>query len=70
MLCDRGTSTLAHVFISESDHVALICPRGREKYWYDSQFSLIAPKFEAYGVDLWVPDWAGSTTRVIRRTRC
>ncbi|HYQ63701.1 recombinase family protein [Actinophytocola sp.] len=27
--------------------------------WYGNQFSLIAPKFEAYGVDLWVPELGG-----------
>jgi DNA invertase Pin-like site-specific DNA recombinase len=27
--------------------------------WFGNQFSLIAPKFEAYGVDLWVPELGG-----------
>lgn len=27
--------------------------------WYGNQFSLIAPKFAAYGVDLWVPELGG-----------
>lgn len=27
--------------------------------WFGNQFSLIAPKFAAYGVDLWVPELAG-----------
>jgi DNA invertase Pin-like site-specific DNA recombinase len=27
--------------------------------WFGNQFSLIAPRFEAYGVDLWVPELGG-----------
>jgi DNA invertase Pin-like site-specific DNA recombinase len=27
--------------------------------WFGKQFSLIAPRFEAYGVDLWVPELGG-----------
>ena len=27
--------------------------------WFGNQFSLIAPKFAAYGVDLWVPELGG-----------
>lgn len=27
--------------------------------WYGNQFSLIAPKFAAHGVDLWVPELGG-----------
>lgn len=27
--------------------------------WFGNQFSLIAPKFDAYGVDLWVPELGG-----------
>ena len=27
--------------------------------WFGSQFSLVAPKFAAYGVDLWVPELGG-----------
>lgn len=27
--------------------------------WFGNQFSLTAPKFEAYGVDLWVPELGG-----------
>jgi DNA invertase Pin-like site-specific DNA recombinase len=27
--------------------------------WFGNQFSLIAPKFEAYGVELWVPELGG-----------
>jgi DNA invertase Pin-like site-specific DNA recombinase len=27
--------------------------------WFGNQFSLISPKFEAYGVDLWVPELGG-----------
>lgn len=38
--------------------------------WYGNRFSLIAPKFEVYGVDLWCRSLAGSTTCATRRTRC
>ena len=27
--------------------------------WFGNQFSLVAPRFEAYGVDLWVPELGG-----------
>jgi hypothetical protein len=27
--------------------------------WFGNQFSLIAPRFAAYGVDLWVPELGG-----------
>lgn len=27
--------------------------------WFGNQFSLIAPRFEAYGVDLWIPELGG-----------
>ena len=38
--------------------------------WFGNQFSLTAPRFEAYGLDLWSPSWAASSRTVIRRTRC
>ena len=39
--------------------------------WFGNQFSLIAPRFEAYGVELWIPELGGDvSTRVTRRTRC
>ena len=31
----------------------------RTRCWFGNQFSLIAPKFAAYGVDLWVPELGG-----------
>jgi hypothetical protein len=27
--------------------------------WFGNQFSLIAPRFEAYGVELWIPELGG-----------
>jgi hypothetical protein len=27
--------------------------------WFGNQFSLTAPRFAAYGVDLWVPELGG-----------
>jgi hypothetical protein len=39
--------------------------------WFGNQFSLVAPKFAAHGVDLWVPELGvESSTRATRRTRC
>jgi DNA invertase Pin-like site-specific DNA recombinase len=31
----------------------------RTRCWFGNQFSLIAPRFAAYGVDLWVPELGG-----------
>ncbi|MDX8030288.1 recombinase family protein [Lentzea sp. BCCO 10_0856] len=37
---------------------ALVVGEGT-RCWFGNQFSLIAPRFEAYGVDLWVPELGG-----------
>ena len=29
------------------------------RWWFGNQFSLIAPRFAGYGVDLWVPELGG-----------
>jgi hypothetical protein len=38
--------------------------------WFGNQFSLTAPRFAAYGVDLWVPELGGKSRNATRRTRC
>jgi hypothetical protein len=35
---------------------------------YGNQFLLTAPKFTAYGAELWYQSWAASSTHAIHRT--
>ncbi|WP_235926534.1 recombinase family protein [Actinokineospora pegani] len=37
---------------------ALVVGEGT-RCWFGNQFSLVAPRFEAYGVDIWVPELGG-----------
>jgi DNA invertase Pin-like site-specific DNA recombinase len=55
---DEGRRLLADLKNPDRGWDALVVGEGT-RCWFGNQFSLIAPKFAAYGVDLWVPELGG-----------
>lgn len=55
---DHGSRLLAALKNPHRGWNAIVVGEGT-RCWFGNQFSLIAPKFEAYGVDLWVPELGG-----------
>src|ERR1700754_3318090 len=54
----QAAMLLAELRRPERSWSAVVVGEGT-RCWFGNQFSLIAPKFAAYGVDLWVPELGG-----------
>ncbi len=54
----EGHRLLAALKDPDRDWHGLVVGEGT-RCWFGNQFSLIAPRFAAYGVDLWVPELGG-----------
>jgi DNA invertase Pin-like site-specific DNA recombinase len=55
---DEGSRLLAELKRPDRGWDAVVVGEGT-RCWFGNQFSLIAPRFAAYGVDLWVPELGG-----------
>src|SRR5882762_10933147 len=55
---EEGARLLAQLKRPDRGWSAVVVGEGT-RCWFGNQFSLIAPKFAAYGVDLWVPELGG-----------
>ncbi|HEY2696050.1 MAG TPA: recombinase family protein [Pseudonocardiaceae bacterium] len=55
---DQGSRLLAALKDRNRGWDAVVVGEGT-RCWFGNQFSLIAPRFAAYGVDLWVPELGG-----------
>ncbi|HEY0690955.1 MAG TPA: recombinase family protein [Kribbella sp.] len=55
---EQGARLLAQLKRPDRGWSAVVVGEGT-RCWFGNQFSLIAPKFAAYGVDLWVPELGG-----------
>ncbi|MFF0146711.1 recombinase family protein [Amycolatopsis sulphurea] len=54
----EASRLLAELANPRRDWNAVVVGEGT-RCWFGDQFSLIAPRFEAYGVDLWAPELGG-----------
>ncbi|MDQ3761459.1 MAG: recombinase family protein [Actinomycetota bacterium] len=55
---EQAARLLAHLKRVDRGWSAVVVGEGT-RCWFGNQFSLIAPRFAAYGVDLWVPELGG-----------
>jgi DNA invertase Pin-like site-specific DNA recombinase len=55
---EEGARLLAELKNPKRGWDAIVVGEGT-RCWFGNQFSLVAPKFEAYGVGLWVPELGG-----------
>jgi hypothetical protein len=55
---DEASRLLAELKRPDRGWSAVVVGEGT-RCWFGNQFSLIAPRFAAYGVDLWVPELGG-----------
>lgn len=63
-----ATAVLAYHY-TDRDWSAVVVREGT-RCWFGNQFSLIAPRFAAYGVDLWVRKMLAATIRDTIYYRC
>jgi DNA invertase Pin-like site-specific DNA recombinase len=55
---EEAARLLAHLKHADRGWSAVVVGEGT-RCWFGNQFSLIAPRFAAYGVELWVPELGG-----------